>query len=125
MNRFFKLSVIIFSMFMATVSAYAEDGSSYEVSMDQESEPIYVKDPERGHRMPSKRINCTITTNGIYFSSMNVEEIISFEVYDRHGVCIASFIDEQDFLSFLFSTSGAVKIIFRTDGYLLRGFIDR
>jgi len=146
MKRVITFLLLIFMMiaiFPETVAAGNEPAYSIQMSKQPTPPPAPNPNPnpdpnpdpyidpydpdidEEGHRAPARPFNCIISPIGIDIPSIDKNDIISFEVYDQNGICIACFIDEQDFLSFLFSTSGAVEIIFRTDGYLLRGFIDR
>lgn len=104
----------------------AADTSSYTVPLTQEEDPFKVDKPPRKHRMPSKRIECTITSEGVYSSSFDIDEVILFEVSDACGNIMSSFTDEASFISFIFSMSESEPFEIRLyfEDYTLYGRID-
>ena len=81
--------------------------------------------PDR-HRTPGIALHCTISQeSGLTFTGNDIaDDIVSYEVYDTTGACIAIFSDEQSFIDFIFSgISGEFQIRFRTDSASYSGKI--
>lgn len=78
----------------------------------------------RGERMPQQPIVCSISNDsGISLPNyFDVSEISSFEIWNQN-TCIASFIDQKDFIDMIFSLKGEYQLIFRFKNYLLSGYI--
>lgn len=77
-----------------------------------------------GHRAPSRSIVCVISPEGIYIPGISTEEILSYEVAIPEGECVASFVEDQDFISFIYTLNGAYEIRLHTEGYIFHGYID-
>ena len=93
---------------------------------DEDSEEIF-EIPDVGRRMPARRVMCEISReNGVSIARSGVSEsIVSYEVYDPAGGCVAVFADEQDFIDFIFSgISGEFQIRFITDSASYSGYIE-
>lgn len=112
-------------VFMESFAVSAADSNTYELTLTEEpEEPDYpINLPPNKHRMPPKPIYCTITSDGIIISSTNADDIGTYEVFDIDGVCVAIFENEQDFISYIFSTSGTIEIRFHLDEYVLHGYL--
>jgi len=82
-------------------------------------------DPDvTGHRAPARPIFGTISQDtGINIPNIELEEIVSYEIYDENQNCIASFPDETDFITYLFSCSGEIEIRLNLTDYSLVGFL--
>lgn len=109
-------------MLSSTSFAYADSPTIYSVSVTQSSEPYYIDDGPVRHRTPPKSIVCTITPYGVTIPSVNVEDIIAYDVFTPVGDCIASFTSEQDFISFIYGINGTFEIRIHIDGYVFHGF---
>ena len=109
-------------MLSSTSFAYADSPTIYSVSVTQSSEPYYIDDGPVRHRTPPKSIVCTITPYGVNIPSVNVEDIIAYDVFTPVGDCIASFTSEQDFISFIYGINGTFEIRIHIDGYVFHGF---
>lgn len=120
----FKVSLFIL-IAMLSFSAYADSDSSttYTVEVTQSIDPYVVDNGPVRHRTPPRPLICTISTNGINIQSVNTEEIIAYDIYDTEGGCIATFTNEQDFISFIYSLEGTVEIRVHTDGYVFHGYV--
>ena len=92
------------------------------VSSEPEKEPI--EEEEGGKHIPPRPVQCTIdATAGIQFVGMEKPEILTFEIYDLSGACVAVFGDEAAFLDFLFAQSGEYQIRLVTAGWAYIGYI--
>lgn len=81
-------------------------------------------DPE-GRRIPPKPIICTISQNQGLEIEGDFEEIIAYQVLDSDGeIMVAAFIDEGDFIDYIFSVSDSCQIRLVTENYALIGYID-
>lgn len=91
-------------------------------------EDIPVDDPElpgHRHKIPGRPISCTLSTEtGVNIPGLETSEIISFDVYDLSGeLCLASFSNDMEFVTFLFSLEGDYTLRFMTDGRIYTGYI--
>ncbi len=83
------------------------------------------KDSRHYRRLPSRSIECTIsTTDGVIIPGVDTSDILSYEIYDVEGICIGIFSDADDFVSYLFSQNGSFEVRFTTDEYIFLGYID-
>ncbi len=80
--------------------------------------------PGRGNRLPSRRLECIITHEGITIPGYNTEDILAYEIYTVDGVPVASFVDEEDFITFIFSAEGAYEIRLQFEEVILKGYIN-
>lgn len=98
-----------------------------ETNIPIEEEPEEIPDypGKNHHRLPARPINCTISTEtGVSIPGVSTSEILSFEIYDESGeLCLASFNDEMEFVSFLFSLEGEYVIRFVTENKSYTGYI--
>ena len=89
-------------------------------------DPPPIELPPDRHRTPGMALHCTISQeSGITISGSGIaDEIVSYEVCDTIGSCVAIFNDEQSFIDFIFSgISGEFQIRFRTDSASYSGKI--
>lgn len=63
--------------------------------------------PAHGNRLPGIPIEASINTDGIEIPGLDSIDIISYEICDEYGDCIALFADEAGFIDFLFANTGA------------------
>ncbi len=73
-----------------------------------------IEEEPQGHRVPSRSFSCTVSREEIIIEGVEKEEILSYEVYDKTGVCVGLFSNEQDFISFIFSVNGFYTVCFLT-----------
>ncbi len=89
-------------------------------------DPPPIELPPDRHRTPGMALHCTIShESGITISGSGIaDDIVSYEVCDTTGACIAIFSDEQSFIDFIFSgISGEYLLRFRTPEYSYSGII--
>lgn len=124
--KFLPLLFMTAALLLTSFSVQADGSPSYTVPMTQDEDPLKIDKPPRKHRMPSKRMECTITPEGVYSSSFDIDEVILFEVYDACGNILSSFTDEASFISFIFSMSESEPFEIRLyfEEYVLYGRID-
>lgn len=79
---------------------------------------------EGGNRIPSRPLSCIIDENGISFPLGETPEFNAFEIYDSQEFLIAVFIDQFEFIDFLFSLKGAYLICLSTEDYNYFGWIE-
>ncbi|MDE6096462.1 MAG: hypothetical protein K2G52_09770 [Muribaculaceae bacterium] len=121
-------------MSISASSAFAaeglEDGESLDIILFCCNDGLGVDsgdendDKQRGERMPQQPIVCSISKDsGITIkNNFDISEISSFEIWNQN-TCIASFIDQKDFIDMIFSLKGEYQLIFRFKNYLLSGYI--
>jgi uncharacterized protein YozE (UPF0346 family) len=77
-----------------------------------------------GHRSLSSYLCCTISdTDGVSITTVDTEDIYLYEIYDNSSCCIATFSNDYDFVSYLFSLSGDYLIQFTTADNIYSGYI--
>lgn len=123
-----KLNFVFISLVMVcfTFDMYATSQNPYNVDLSEEPSDDIIENPLPDHRMPARKIMCEISReNGVViYQSGIADDIVSYEVYDTTGACIAIFSDEQSFIDFIFSgISGEFQIRFRTDSASYSGKI--
>ena len=115
-------------MLFLSRGAWASTGDyvSFSVVKTACSAGINEKDlPQRGSRAPGYPIEATISLDGgVEIQGIDSADILSYEVCDEEGVCLASFADESDFTGFLFSSAGAYMVRFTTDDYIYIGYVE-
>lgn len=131
--NFFKIISIILALFILALPSNAqsttEDPDGYygtvitpEDDAPEEGEPKPETSP-KGERDFNDHVYCFITKSGIEFD-VPVFGIISYEIYDSEGVCIANYSYEYGFISYFFSLPhGEYKIRFVTNDCSYSGFI--
>lgn len=126
------LVLIFAALLFSPLQTFAKEAEQYDVVLNEEppvdsgndSEEI-IEIPNR-NRIPTRKIICEISReNGVViYQSGTADEIVSYEVYDTTGACIAIFSDEQSFIDFIFSgIAGEFQIRFRTDSASYSGYI--
>ena len=127
MNRL-KLTYLILAILLPLFAATAMAQSSYSLSVvkvPSTSEPEKNDIPQHGHRTPGCPIEAIISLGGgVEIQGIDSADILSYEVCDEEGVCLASFADESDFTGFLFSNAGAYMVRFITDDYIYIGYVE-
>lgn len=113
------LIIVVLTAFLTSITIKADNSMCYTVSLQKE----FVDDAEpkeeidkKGQRTPAKPINCVIDRNGVYIhASIAKENIISYELWTISDVCVGSFIEESDFIQYLYNeelgTDLRIKIV--------------
>ena len=127
MNRL-KLTFVILAILLPLCAATARAQSTYSLSVvkvPSTSEPEKIDIPQHGHRIPGCPIEAIISLDGgVEIQGIDSADILSYEVCDEEGVCLASFADESGFTSFLFSNAGGYLVRFLTDDYIYIGYVE-
>jgi hypothetical protein len=128
-RTFVKLQVVLLGVWLfVTFSAFAD--TSYTVMLtpstsnsNQTSHPsTTTENSPKGHRSLSQPIMCTISEiDGLSISNVDQEDIYVFEIFDENGSCIASCLNEADFIYSLFSLSGCAQIRLTIDDVVYVG----
>lgn len=127
------LLFLLVALMLSPLPSFADSGELYDVVLqeqpssdpDEDSEEIF-EIPDVGRRMPARRVMCEISReNGVSIARSGVSgSIVSYEVYEPAGGCVAVFADEQDFIDFIFSgISGEYLLRFRTPEHTYSGII--
>lgn len=107
----------------------AANGSSvsYTVTLQQQQKP--TKDHNQqldkdGQRMPARPVVVYIsTTEGIYSSYFDIEDVISYSILDSNGQLSFSTYDVSDFINYLVSCNGVIGIQLELVEYNLEGWL--
>ena len=126
-----KLTVIaIMALFLFTNASATEvmHSTCYTVTLmkvaAEETDPFHVNDTQRGHRLPSRPIECTISQETGVSIYDCPDEIVSYEIWDADGnSCLTLCSEESDFLNDLFSLTGDFQIRFNSSDYTYVGYI--
>ncbi len=138
MKRFFVLSIIVTAVF-SSARMFADNPEVYpesdynesyyydvyfnQVAENYDPEPVPAE-PNKGGRMPSRRIYGSISkAGGLKIDGVNISEIYIFEIYDADGVCIGAFCDANDFVQAVFSYHGNMELRLHTAKHILLGNI--
>lgn len=95
----------------------AENNITYFICLEKsKEEPGQGEIGNKGHRVPARPINCVINRNGVFINaSIDKENIISYELWTISDVCVGSFIEESDFIQYLYNeelgTDLRIKIV--------------
>lgn len=73
-----------------------------------------IEEEPQGHRVPPHIFNCTVGCEGVRIEGIDTKDILSYEVYDKLGICVGLFSNEQDFISFIFPRNGLYTVGFLT-----------
>ena len=131
MKRILLTSSIIFMMIIlagkiAANTTETEHDYYVDVFVTASGQETTVNDMPKGHRLPSRKLGCYINRQGLVeISTVDVEEVIFFEIYDINGNCLGSFGDSESFTELLFSLDEPLEIRFITTAVMLRGYISR
>lgn len=77
---------------------------------------------EEGRRSLSKPTVCMISEEGIFIAGYETSEIIKYEIYDNSKVLLASFIDQKDFVKFIYTYCGEIIIRLVFENFALVGY---
>lgn len=120
------LIMTMLSMIPINVMA-GNNSSSYTLKLHKQFNILpgqEIEDDNNTHRAPSRPITCSIHQDtGIEIPNIDTADINSFEIYDENQMCIATFIEEEDFITFIFSYTGNAEIHLSYNTYTLIGYI--
>jgi lipoprotein-anchoring transpeptidase ErfK/SrfK len=126
MMKTLKNSLLIVMAFIALI-VESVSAETYTITVHKQpvlTDQIVKNVSHEGHRTPPIAIVCTISdTDGLYISTLDNDEILMFGIYDENGNCIASYYNEADFISALFTLSGTYEVQFTTEDYTYVGYI--
>lgn len=119
------LTILLFmsSMLIFSADASTDNSPTYIVSVSEDNVPEYVYDPPVPRRSASKKILCAISPAGVSIPGVTSDEILSYDIYDTKGGCIASFATEADFISFIYNYKGTIEIRLYTETSVYHGFL--
>jgi len=127
MKHFLVLPITILMLLFSVSDVWANSNSSYSLNLRKvlsTDSSQNITDTPGGNRVPPRPITCSINQDsGIVIPNVDTADINSFEVYDENQMCIASFVDENDFITFIFSYTGVAEIHLNFDTYSLIGFL--
>ncbi len=120
------IMTLVMSSFPLSLAA---NGSSvsYTVTLQQQQKP--TKDHNQqldkdGQRMPARPVVVYIsTTEGIYSSYFDIEDVISYSILDSNGQLSFSTYDVSDFINYLVSCNGVIGIQLELVEYNLEGWL--
>ncbi len=121
----FRIVIFLFAMLFPLVIKAAITESTITVVLQQQStDENDIKNSEKGHRVPPRPIFCHISqSEGVEIADVNNSDIQSFEVYDENGEFINGFIEESEFVSFIFSYTGNLELRIQLSDCDFRGYI--
>lgn len=130
MKQTIRTTILALSLgITATLSAYGASAVSYDITLS----PSYIYDgiivdpsrPGKGERVPSQRIGGIISlAEGVRINGVDTGDITLFEIYDPEGLIMASFVDEQSFVEYLFTLEGEYQLRFLTSDMAFTGWIE-
>ena len=130
MKQTIRTTILALSLgITATLSAYGASAVSYDITLS----PSYIYDgiivdpsrPGKGERVPSQRIGGIISlAEGVRINDVDTGDITLFEIYDPEGLIMASFVDEQSFVEYLFTLEGKYQLRFLTSDMAFTGWIE-
>lgn len=125
MRKIITLALITVLTFIAfnPINCRAEDEEQVTVTLSKQKKEPQPKPDNDGPRIPPRHVICIISQTGMH-SSIDSDEIIDYEIWDKDGVvCFASYIDDQSFCQYLFNVPGNYQIRIATDDYVYVGYI--
>lgn len=93
------------------------------VSLTKDLEPSPKEQDPSKHRSQRQTAQCLISRDSLEIANYDATDIIFYEVYDQQGELLCAFSDEQEFISFIFSSDEAMEIRFVFSDFSLSGFL--
>ncbi|QCD43754.1 hypothetical protein E7747_16375 (plasmid) [Duncaniella dubosii] len=130
MKTIYYIQMLIMTLVMSSfpLSLAANSSSvSYTVTLQQQQKP--TKDHNQqldkdGQRMPARPVVVYIsTTEGVYSSYFDIEDVISYSILDSNGQLSFSTYDVSDFINYLVSCNGVIGIQLELVEYNLEGWL--
>ena len=130
MKRKITKLLIIFTMvvFISSPLSFANSGSE-DVFVNLNKKPKNDPDPNKPtnpkeNRQPSMPIYCMISQQNGLLCDMIDEEILSYEIWDLDDtICYGLFVNEDEFISYIFNISGNYLIKLQTANYYYYGYV--
>lgn len=120
----FRVVIFLFAFLLPLGIKAGTIESTLTIVLQQESSDNDDEKSEKGHRVPPRPIFCHISqSEGVQIADVNNSDIQSFEVYDENGEYINGFMEESEFVSFIFSYTGNIDLRIQLSDYNLRGCI--
>ncbi|MDE6008921.1 MAG: hypothetical protein K2G90_06900 [Muribaculaceae bacterium] len=117
--------IVLFISTLSTAPVKAQDILPEDNETLSTTLTLKNPDPERGQRMPSLLLFCSISkVGGIQISGIENAEIVSFEILDAYGNTVALLQDEPSFIETIFSLNGEYRVVFRLHNCILFGWIN-
>lgn len=118
-----KKFITAFATFLlSAISIIAADSDSTTLLMSRS--PIVQDDIPIGRRTPPRRIVCTINFNDYTINGID-ESILTYEIWESENeICLASFVDGQEFVSHFLCSNGNFMIKFTTESYTYIGYVE-
>ncbi len=120
------IMTLVMSSFPLSLAANSSS-VSYTVTLQQQQKP--TKDHNQqldkdGQRMPARPVVVYIsTTEGVYSSYFDIEDVISYSILDSNGQLSFSTYDVSDFINYLVSCNGVIGIQLELVEYNLEGWL--
>ena len=120
------IMTLVMSSFPLSLAANSSS-VSYTVTLQQQQKP--TKDHNQqldkdGQRMPARPVFVYIsTTEGVYSSYFDIEDVISYSILDSNGQLSFSTYDVSDFINYLVSCNGVIGIQLELVEYNLEGWL--
>lgn len=127
--KILKFMMVAIMMLWLALPSQAVADQSVTVSMtksttNKKEGPEYPEKNDRGRRQPAMSIECVIdATAGIEFAYGETPEFVIYEICDNTGMTVASFTEEESFISTLFSLSGEYQLRLVCDDYIYQGWV--
>lgn len=118
---FFTMMLVLFSTALTAQALTPISGTLSKVDRNNKDKP------SKGQRTPSLPIAYTISQEEglqIISSSISVDDIIEFEIWESEGdFCLSNSTDECSFVTLLFSVCGDIQIRLIAEDYILVGYV--
>lgn len=122
---------IAFTAFVILMSVLSSSGSPVMdptvihfpvIPVPKEEEPI-IPNPPIKHRLPSRMLTVSISSDGSILIDGIAEEILTYEILDEQESTMGIFYDSLSFTATLFSLQGDYEIRLVTDEYIYTGYV--
>lgn len=123
MKKYLKILTLLSVLVLTSAKVFANDDPGFTVYVSENGDLYYEYPAPNKHRTPTRRILCTINKDGVYIPSVTTDEILSYDIYNTKGGCIASFATEADFISFIYNYKGTIEIRLYTETSVYHGFL--
>lgn len=122
-NPFLRILPLLIMTICSLMAFAGDEQNDYEVPMYEDEDRKYETDPE-GRRSMARPLFVTLSTkNGVSIPYVDTSTVETFEVYDAEGYLIASFTDDIEFVYFVLSNKGILKLRINLPASSLFGYI--
>jgi len=95
------------------------------VSVDSDPDPVEIDPGPVKRRSGAKPLPCTITPEGVEIPGVSSNDILLYEVMSEGGECLATFVSEQEFITYINASKETLEIRLHINGFVLSGFLYR